>query len=199
MDRQRSTSARMSRASSRRGAAASAGSASILRSSSRLATAIVARGDPSSWAAPAASVVTEARRSWRATRWRIAAIAASRAIERARESDHEVGGEDRGHREGHPHALEVQAQLGGGGFQVPRRLVADEGPGGGAGIGGGGRAVPLRRSDPQGAQVDGRRFRVIGVVERKGKFLFFDRDNLILVPWAPSQKRTRASTSWWRT
>ena len=30
--------------------------------------------------------------------------------------------------------------------------------------------------------VDGRRFRVIGVVQKMGKFLFFDRDNLILVP-----------------
>jgi putative ABC transport system permease protein len=30
--------------------------------------------------------------------------------------------------------------------------------------------------------LDGRRFRVIGVMEKKGKFLFFSRDNVILVP-----------------
>ena len=30
--------------------------------------------------------------------------------------------------------------------------------------------------------IDGRRFRVIGVVQRMGKFLFFNRDNLVLVP-----------------
>jgi putative ABC transport system permease protein len=30
--------------------------------------------------------------------------------------------------------------------------------------------------------IDGRRFRVVGVVERKGKFLFFNRDNIVLVP-----------------
>ena len=30
--------------------------------------------------------------------------------------------------------------------------------------------------------VDGRRFRVIGVVQKMGKFLFFDHDNIILVP-----------------
>ena len=30
--------------------------------------------------------------------------------------------------------------------------------------------------------VDGRKFRVIGVMERQGKFLFIDRDNFILVP-----------------
>ena len=30
--------------------------------------------------------------------------------------------------------------------------------------------------------IDGRKFRVIGVLERKGKFLFFSRDNVVLVP-----------------
>ena len=30
--------------------------------------------------------------------------------------------------------------------------------------------------------IDGRKFRVIGVTERQGKFLFFSRDNLVLVP-----------------
>ena len=37
--------------------------------------------------------------------------------------------------------------------------------------------------------IDGRRFRVIGVVEQKGKFLFFNRDNIILVPLGAMQKR----------
>jgi putative ABC transport system permease protein len=37
--------------------------------------------------------------------------------------------------------------------------------------------------------VDGRRFRVIGVVQKMGKFLFFDRDNMILVPLGAVQKR----------
>jgi putative ABC transport system permease protein len=30
--------------------------------------------------------------------------------------------------------------------------------------------------------IDGRRFRVVGVIQRLGKFLFFNRDNIILVP-----------------
>jgi putative ABC transport system permease protein len=30
--------------------------------------------------------------------------------------------------------------------------------------------------------IDGRRFRVIGVIQRMGKFLFFNRDNILLVP-----------------
>ena len=30
--------------------------------------------------------------------------------------------------------------------------------------------------------IDGRKFRVVGVLERKGKFLFFSRDNVVLVP-----------------
>jgi putative ABC transport system permease protein len=30
--------------------------------------------------------------------------------------------------------------------------------------------------------IDGRKFRVIGVTERQGKFLFFSRDNVVLVP-----------------
>jgi putative ABC transport system permease protein len=37
--------------------------------------------------------------------------------------------------------------------------------------------------------IDGRRFRVIGVIEKMGKFLFFDRDNIILVPLGAIQKR----------
>jgi putative ABC transport system permease protein len=37
--------------------------------------------------------------------------------------------------------------------------------------------------------VDGRRFRVIGVVQKMGKFLFFDRDNMILVPLGAVQKK----------
>lgn len=38
--------------------------------------------------------------------------------------------------------------------------------------------------DPLGKElsIDGRKFRVIGVTERQGKFLFFSRDNLILTP-----------------
>jgi len=36
--------------------------------------------------------------------------------------------------------------------------------------------------------VDGIRFRVIGVMEKKGKFLGFDRDNLILVPMGTVQR-----------
>jgi putative ABC transport system permease protein len=37
--------------------------------------------------------------------------------------------------------------------------------------------------------IDGRRFHVIGVLERKGKFLFINRDNVILVPLNAIQKR----------
>ena len=37
--------------------------------------------------------------------------------------------------------------------------------------------------------IDGRRFRVIGVMERKGKFLFNSRDNIILIPLGSMQKR----------
>ena len=37
--------------------------------------------------------------------------------------------------------------------------------------------------------LDGRRFRVIGVMERKGKFLFMSRDNIILIPRGSIQRR----------
>jgi putative ABC transport system permease protein len=37
--------------------------------------------------------------------------------------------------------------------------------------------------------IDGRRFRVIGVIERKGKFLFFSRDNIVFVPMGAFQKK----------
>jgi putative ABC transport system permease protein len=37
--------------------------------------------------------------------------------------------------------------------------------------------------------IDGRRFRVIGVIERKGKFLFFSRDNIVFVPMGSFQKK----------
>ncbi len=37
--------------------------------------------------------------------------------------------------------------------------------------------------------LDGRRFRVIGVMERKGKFLFMSRDNIILIPRGAIQRR----------
>jgi putative ABC transport system permease protein len=37
--------------------------------------------------------------------------------------------------------------------------------------------------------IDGRRFRVIGVIERLGKFLFINRDNFIFVPLGSIQKR----------
>ncbi len=37
--------------------------------------------------------------------------------------------------------------------------------------------------------IDGRRFRVIGVVQRMGRFLFFNRDNLVLVPVGAIQKK----------
>ncbi len=37
--------------------------------------------------------------------------------------------------------------------------------------------------------LDGRRFRVVGVMERKGKFLFQSRDNIILIPRGAFQKR----------
>jgi putative ABC transport system permease protein len=37
--------------------------------------------------------------------------------------------------------------------------------------------------------LDGRRFRVIGVMERKGKFLFQSRDNIILIPRGSIQRR----------
>src|SRR5206468_3161360 len=37
--------------------------------------------------------------------------------------------------------------------------------------------------------IDGRRFQVIGVVQRMGKFLFFNRDNIVLVPVGSVQKK----------
>jgi len=37
--------------------------------------------------------------------------------------------------------------------------------------------------------IDGRRFRVVGVVQRMGKFLFFNRDTIVLVPLGAVQKR----------
>src|SRR5262249_4113994 len=37
--------------------------------------------------------------------------------------------------------------------------------------------------------IDGRRFLVVGVLERKGKVLFFNRDNIIVVPLGAIQKR----------
>jgi putative ABC transport system permease protein len=37
--------------------------------------------------------------------------------------------------------------------------------------------------------IDGIRFRVIGVIERKGKFLFISRDNVIIVPIGSMQKK----------
>ena len=45
--------------------------------------------------------------------------------------------------------------------------------------------------EPVGKEIfiDGRRFEVIGVVERKGKFLFINRDNVILVPLGAIQKK----------
>jgi hypothetical protein len=64
MARQRSSSSRMSRAS----ATASSGAEWIDRSSSLAAMAMVARGVPSSCAAPAASVLSEASFSLRAAR-----------------------------------------------------------------------------------------------------------------------------------
>ncbi len=37
--------------------------------------------------------------------------------------------------------------------------------------------------------IDGRRFRVIGVIQRMGRFLFFNRDNIVLVPVGAVQKK----------
>ena len=37
--------------------------------------------------------------------------------------------------------------------------------------------------------IDGRRFRVIGVMQKMGKFLFFSRDNIVLVPVGSVQKK----------
>jgi len=44
--------------------------------------------------------------------------------------------------------------------------------------------------DPIGKQltIDGRRFRVVGVLERKGKFLFQSRDNILVVPLGSLQR-----------
>ena len=48
--------------------------------------------------------------------------------------------------------------------------------------------------------IDGRRFRVIGVMEHKGKFLWLNRDNFIArAAGLGARRRTRASTSWWPT
>jgi putative ABC transport system permease protein len=45
--------------------------------------------------------------------------------------------------------------------------------------------------DPVGKEVsiDGRRFEVIGVISRMGKFLFFNRDNILLVPFGSVEKK----------
>ena len=37
--------------------------------------------------------------------------------------------------------------------------------------------------------IDGRKFRVVGVMERKGKFLFINRDNIIVVPMGSVQRK----------
>ena len=37
--------------------------------------------------------------------------------------------------------------------------------------------------------IDGHRFRVVGLIERKGKFLFFSRDNIVFVPLGSFQKK----------
>jgi putative ABC transport system permease protein len=44
--------------------------------------------------------------------------------------------------------------------------------------------------DPVGKvlNIDGRRFEVVGVLEKQGKFLFFDRDNIIFVPMGSIQR-----------
>jgi putative ABC transport system permease protein len=45
--------------------------------------------------------------------------------------------------------------------------------------------------DPVGKDIsiDGRRFQVVGVVQKLGKFLFFNRDNIVLVPIGSVQKK----------
>jgi putative ABC transport system permease protein len=45
--------------------------------------------------------------------------------------------------------------------------------------------------DPLGKELslDGRRFHVIGVLERKGKFLFWPRDNVLMIPMGSIQKK----------
>jgi putative ABC transport system permease protein len=45
--------------------------------------------------------------------------------------------------------------------------------------------------DPIGKEisVDGRRFQVIGVIQRMGRFLFFNRDNILLVPFGSVEKK----------
>jgi putative ABC transport system permease protein len=45
--------------------------------------------------------------------------------------------------------------------------------------------------DPVGKEValDGRRFQVVGVIQRIGKFLFFNRDNILLVPFGSVEKK----------
>jgi putative ABC transport system permease protein len=48
---------------------------------------------------------------------------------------------------------------------------------------------PLVDAVDKEVNLDGRRFRVIGVIERMGKFLFFNRDTIILVPMGALQKR----------
>jgi putative ABC transport system permease protein len=37
--------------------------------------------------------------------------------------------------------------------------------------------------------IDGRRYRVIGVIQRMGKFLFFNRDNILLLPFGSVEKK----------
>jgi putative ABC transport system permease protein len=45
--------------------------------------------------------------------------------------------------------------------------------------------------EPLGKELnlDGRRFSVVGVLERKGKFLFFPRDNVLMIPLGSIQKK----------
>jgi putative ABC transport system permease protein len=45
--------------------------------------------------------------------------------------------------------------------------------------------------DPVGKEVsiDGRRFEVVGVISKMGKFLFFNRDNILLVPFGSVEKK----------
>ena len=63
-----------------------------------------------------------------------------------------------------------------------------------------GRALPLRRSDRQGdPHSTAGASASIGVLQRKGKFLFLSMDNIVLVPSSSFQKQDRRFNFMWPT
>ena len=105
ISRQRPTSLRTSCRSARTSSETCSPSA---RSSSRATTAMVDSGVESSWAAPAASVASDASFSRRSACARAAAQILLALRQGPRHPPHEEDDEDRGQPEGHPHAAQVR-------------------------------------------------------------------------------------------